>query len=1507
MLNIYILGDNVMLSRSALGMALLAISSCVFDSSQIIAADPINVLFLGDQGHHRPSERFRQLQPILRERGILLTYTENVDDLSPKRLQEFAGLIVYANIDNIDAAQEKALLDFVAGGKGFIPIHCASFCFRNSDAYVKLVGAQFQRHETGVFRTTISDSDHPILKGYQGFESWDETYVHTKHNEQDRVVLEYRIENGSREPWSWVRTHGKGRVFYTAWGHDERTFGHPGFHNLIERGIRWTVGGDATSVASFLDRPKITQLRQDLKPFQYVDADVPFYPPGKQWGTTERGQRPMQLPVSPEESIQHMVTPMGFEVRLFASEKDLQGKPLAMNWDERGRLWICETSDYPNDLQPRGQGRDRIRICEDTDGDAVADKFTVFAEQLSIPSAITFYRDGAIVQDGPQTMYLKDLDGDDQADLRLPLITGWALGDTHGGVSNFQYGLDNWYYAMQGYNNSEPVLTNGRSVTPFRMGFFRFKVEGQDDKTAVTEIEFLRSTNNNTWGIGLSEEGLIFGSTANGNPSEFLSIPNRYYESVRGWSSTVLTGIADSNQFEPATEKVRQVDHHGGFTAAAGHALYTARNYPPEYWNRAAFVTEPTGHLCATFIIRPDGAGFRSKNSWNLLAGNDEWMAPIMAEVGPDGNVWVIDWYNYIVQHNPTPAGYKTGKGNAYESELRDKKRGRIYRLVYRGEKRATSPKQTGDAAQQARNDLQIRNSSKDAKPTRRQNFLIAMMRAGLNSDNFLSRRHTQQWIVEHGGKDLVPELLNLLTDTSVDSIGLNTAAIHALWTLHGLGALTATEDNRGNVKRVAESLRHPSAGVRRNAVFVLPRDDGTLKAILESQTHKDPDPQVRLAALLTLSELPPALEGGRISLAALDDNVVAADRWLLDAATSAAARHDIYFLKELLARAKVSNAQRSKDSHPVALNSKVQERVAIVAEHYARSAPTETVVQLLDLLATAAAPDAESVVNGLAKGWPKDRPLSLSADDERALVRLVNVLPAASRGSLVNLASRWQSPALEAHVAEIAKSYLAIATDDKRSDADRFTAARQLVEFRRNDVETIHSLVKLITPRASNELAKRLVEAIGLSEASQAADTLIAQMPSFTPSVRADAMRILSSRKDWTQAMLEGLESGKLMINELSLDQKQALAGHPDKQIAKQMQSLLAKGGSLPNPDRQKVIDELSPFVLNVGDPAAGKEVFKKTCAKCHVHGGEGTKIGPDLTGMAVHPKRELIVQILDPSRSVEGNFRIYTVVTDEGKVLNGLLASETKSAIEIVDSEAKRQLILRENIDELIVSQKSLMPEGFEKQHSPQELRDLLEFLTLRGKYLPIPFEKAATAISTKGLFHSESATVERLVFSDWSPKTFDGVPFHLVDPQGDRVANIILLHGPQGYLPPQMPNNVVLPCNSPAKAVHLLSGVSGWGFPATSQKTTSLVVRLLYADGQTEDHELKNGEHFADYIRRVDVPGSKFAFDLHGQQIRYLAIVPQRSETIAQIELIKGKDRTAPIVMAVTVETR
>jgi uncharacterized protein len=240
-------------------------------------------------------------------------------------------------------------------------------------------------------------------------------------------------------------------------------------------------------------------------------------------------------------------------------------------------------------------------------------------------------------------------------------------------------------------------------------------------------------------------------------------------------------------------------------------------------------------------------------------------------------------------------------------------------------------------------------------------------------------------------------------------------------------------------------------------------------------------------------------------------------------------------------------------------------------------------------------------------------------------------------------------------------------------------------------------------------------------------------------------------------------------------------------------------------------------------------------------------------------------------------------------------------------VNAEAQKIALQREDIDELTATTKSLMPDGFEKQLKADDVVNLLEFLTARGKYLPLPIEKFATSVSTKGMFFDPQSDFERMTFSDWGPKTFEGVPFRLVDPNGDKTPNVILFYGPNGTQAPKMPKSVEMPINSSVAAIHLLSGVGGWAYTGGGGgKSVTLTAKIRYADGTTEDHPLRNGVEFADYIRRVDVPGSKFAFGLRGgQQIRYLAIRPKRTEPIAALDFVRGSDSVAPIIMAVTLE--
>ena len=198
-------------------------------------------------------------------------------------------------------------------------------------------------------------------------------------------------------------------------------------------------------------------------------------------------------------------------------------------------------------------------------------------------------------------------------------------------------------------------------------------------------------------------------------------------------------------------------------------------------------------------------------------------------------------------------------------------------------------------------------------------------------------------------------------------------------------------------------------------------------------------------------------------------------------------------------------------------------------------------------------------------------------------------------------------------------------------------------------------------------------------------------------------------------------------------------------------------------------MLQSLLAVAEKTGNVAHGLEVFKANCAKCHRHGDVGELIGPNLTGFAVHPKDKILTEVIDPNRSVEGNYRQYTVATKDGRVLNGLLAAETRTAIELVDNEAKRQVVLREDIEEIIASTKSLMPEGFEKQITPRRPHRPARIPQRKGEILSPAAGQGRDVVSTLGMFHSRDATAERLVFPDWSTKTVEEVPFQLIDPQG------------------------------------------------------------------------------------------------------------------------------------------
>jgi putative membrane-bound dehydrogenase-like protein len=574
-------------------------------------------------------------------------------------------------------------------------------------------------------------------------------------------------------------------------------------------------------------------------PLQRMSGEVPNY---------ERRPEAVkyQAPLSPKDSMRYTQVPADFDLQLFAAEPDIV-KPIYIAWDERGRAWVVEARDYPHGLVAEGErGKADIKICEDTDGDGKADKFTIFADGLNLATSLVFVNGGVMVSEARHMLFLKDTDGDDKADVREAILPGWGTGDTHAMQSNLQRGFDNWLYGAVGYSNFRGNV--GGKEMQFGQGIFRFKADG-------SALQFLYQFNNNTWGFGENAYGDVFGSTANGNPTFYGYLPayilnptqpgfggrrggngfrpgyrldgNNAPESAGANVRRVPSAksMAPGMRMHPNTPNVRMVDNFGGYTAGAGHAFMVSDALPARLQGKA-LVNEPTAKLIGIMDIERDGAGYKALDGFNFLASSDEWMSPIFSDVGPDGAVWVIDFYSFIIQHNPTPsvqsAGIQatTGKGGAYETEndLRDQTHGRIYRAVWKD----------GPGSS-------IKSLAKAKTPE---------LVSALDSGNQLWSLTGQRLIVDNKVKDAAPAMKRRVTSGAG-----GTGAIHALWALEGIGALDKDTHQKALLDKDSE--------LRRNAIRALPANETGVQLFFSSPVIQDPDLLTREVAFAKLAEFP--------------------------------------------------------------------------------------------------------------------------------------------------------------------------------------------------------------------------------------------------------------------------------------------------------------------------------------------------------------------------------------------------------------------------------------------------------------------------------------------------------------------------------------------------------------------------------------------------------------------------------------------------------------------------
>jgi putative heme-binding domain-containing protein len=433
-------------------------------------------------------------------------------------------------------------------------------------------------------------------------------------------------------------------------------------------------------------------------------------------------------------------------------------------------------------------------------------------------------------------------------------------------------------------------------------------------------------------------------------------------------------------------------------------------------------------------------------------------------------------------------------------------------------------------------------------------------------------------------------------------------------------------------------------------------------------------------------------------------------------------------------------------------------------------------------------------------------------------------------------------------------------------------------------------------------------IEALGTVSDERATEVLCSALPELAASASAAAFEVLLSRRSGALALVAALESGDLRPQALGTRRAHRLRNYPELDVATRAQRVLTVSDS----SVAERLAELWPVVSGPGDAELGAEVFAKECGICHVHEGVGTAIGPELTGMGSHGARELLAVILDPNAEIDPAYVEYVARTLDGQVATGILVREAKSSIVLRSTEGDTE-IARADLESLRSSGMSLMPTGLEAM-GPEKLRDLLAYMTAGYQgYQVLDLRPLANTSSVRGLFDPEHDWSGWGELQRYGIVVIDGVPFEVRDPATVGGKNVLVMRGganDQWACKTTYPERVELPVRGEVARVHVLGGVSGWGYP-WDDRSGEPVVRWTwrYAEGGEEHVVLENGREFADWIGRYEVPGSTLVEGLVPPggvgQIRRFTLTPGRDEPVESIRLESFDGHVSPVFLAITVE--
>ncbi len=951
-------------------------------------------------------------------------------------------------------------------------------------------------------------------------------------------------------------------------------------------------------------------------------------------------------PLSPSESMRLLHVREGFEVELVAAEPAVVD-PVAIDWGADGSLWVAEMADYPLGVDGAGAPGGRIRRLRDTNQDGHYDQSTLFLDSIPFPTGLLTWGKGILVTAAPEIFYAEDSDGDGSADLRQVLYSGFLTGNQQLRVNGLRWGLDNWIYCASGshhagYGKESRILSHatGRST---HVGSRDFRIRPQSGLIDPQSGPSQYGRNRDDWGnwFGVQNSYPLWHYVLTDHDirrNRSFAPPDPRQQVITPANPLVYPAKSPQKRFHSFNQS-------GRFTSACSAIIYRDDLLFDRGQYQHAFTCEPFHNLVQHNVISEAGVTFQSQRdpsegNIDFFASADRWCRPVMVRTGPDGALWVVDMYRYMIEH-------PEWLPEAGRDELRPFYRagddcGRIYRIFPAGGQPRDVPSLDGMSSEEL---VELLESSNGWQRDKAQQLLV------LDSVKPVAIEVNTTAPSERS----VPRKLVTSLETLVRASDVPLGRLHALCTLDGLDALALTT--------LTGALTDQHAGVRRHAVRLAAQrrlDVQTLAPLAE-----DPDPKVRLELACTLGNLTDPSLGKLLLRLAVD----------------------------------------GKDNRFVnaALCSSLNERniggvfaAALDAEGVQHRSPAFW----RQLFAQVAALGGETTISEAFE-------FVCRVDDAAwRLTALADLLDGLEKRS-------WALSELDDHEMDkvrstIDRSRVLVRTADQPLLL-RCAAARLLLRQPDSERADLALLTEALVPQTPAALQEAVVAHMASRPNDDVAAALLAGWKSHSPVLRRQIISALISRESWVGSLIGATESRTVLPSEIGPAASRRLLASGNLARDSRIRAMLSATTS----DRQHVVRSFRVVSDLDGDVDRGTILFKKHCTSCHKHGSDGHEVGPNLAALTDKSTESLLASILDPSAAVEGKYLDFMIVSTDGRSFSGMLATETGASITLLAAEGKQISILRSEIELMQSTGKSLMPDGWEKELSPQDLADLIEFI--------------------------------------------------------------------------------------------------------------------------------------------------------------------------------------------------